>query len=336
MNKFFKGITCALVFAGLLSAVPTSANAAPKVIKVSTFASPGSSIYRSLTDMKAFIEEKTNGKYRLDIYDSFKLGTMEESYQGLGMGTLQLMVEGASNIGTFMPALSMFDLGFLFPNADVANEVLSGPLGKKICATAANKSVTPLRFVRYAFRNPFVAKDINSLADLKGAKIRASSSPMHMAMLKSMGMNPVPMPGSEVYTGLQQGVVDGFDVDFPFGFTSKWYEPTKAVAEVNHSYVVMTVFTSTKWWNKLPAEDKPIFEEAIDLFSKAQFKNQFEDEKAALEAFKKAGLKIYKPTDAEMAQLREQSKDIYKQFPKVNVELLNELRAEVARVAAAK
>lgn len=334
MNKLFKSVVCALAIASLFSA--GTAFAAPKVIKVTTHSSMSGAICRSLVEMKQFIEEKTNGKYRMDIYDQFKLGTMEEAYQGMGFGTVHMLVEGASNIGTFMPELSMLDLGFLFPNSDVADKVLSGPVGQKICAAAANKAVTPLVFVRYSFRKPFLTKDINSINDLKGVKIRASSSPMHMALLEHMGMNPVPMPGSEVYTGLQQGVIDGFDVDAPFGVNSKWYEAAKSIALIDHTYCAQILYTSTRWWNKLPAEDKPIFEEAVKVFAKAQYKNQLEDEARAEEAFKKAGLKIYVPTDAEMAQLREHCKDIYKQFPKVNLELLNELKAEVARVSAAE
>ena len=334
MNSVLKSMACVLVFAGLLSAGP--AVAAPKVIKVTTHSAMSGALCRSLVEMKQFIETKTNGKYRMDIYDQFKLGSMEEAYQGMGLGTVHMLVEGASNIGTFMPELTLLDLGFLFPDSDVADKVLSGPVGKKICAVAANKAVTPLVFVRYSFRNPFVSKDINSINDLKGVKIRASSSPMHMALLKHMGMNPVPMPGSEVYTGLQQGVIDGFDVDSPFGVNSKWYEAAKSMALINHTYCAQILYTSTKWWNSIPAEDKPVFEEAVKVFVNAQEKNQLEDERRAEEAFKKAGLKIYKPTEAELAQLLEQCKDIYKQFPKIDVELLNELRAEVDRVMASR
>lgn len=336
MNKLLNAVACGLACVGIISAVPITASAAPKVIKVTTHSSMAAALCRSLVEMKQFIEEKTDGRYRMDIYDQFKLGTMEEAYQGMGFGTVQMLVEGPSNIGTFMPELSMFDLGFLFPNSEVADKVLSGPVGQKICAATANKAVTPLAFVRYSFRNPFIKGDINSLDDLNSLKIRASSSPMHMAMLKSMGMNPVPMPGSEVFTGLQQGVVDGFDVDFPFGFTSKWYEAATSVAKIDHTYCPQILYVSTKWWNGLPAEDKPIFEEAVQVFVKAQERNQLEDEAQAEEAFKKAGIKIYVPTEEELTRMKQQSADLYKQFPKINVELLNELKAEVARVSSAQ
>lgn len=321
------------LIAALLIPAHSQAADAPKVIKATTHSAMDGSLCRSFQAMKKYIEDKTDGRYRMDIYDSFKLGTMEEAYQGMGLGTVQFLAEGPSNISTFMPALTMFDLAFIFPNSEVADEVLSGPMGKKILDAAKNKSVTPLAFTRYASRSPFVTGDINSTADLKGTKIRASSSPLHIAVLKAMGMNPTPMPGSEVYTGLQQGVIDGFDVDFPFGYNSKWYEAAKSVAVLNHSYVPQILFTSTKWWDSLPAEDKPIFEEAVQVFIDAQRKNQLEDEKRALEGIEKAGIKLYTPTPEEMAALVQSTEDLYKQFPKVDQELYKELKEAVSAAA---
>lgn len=333
MNRLFR-LSCLCALAGLLSFTP--AQAAPIPVKITTHATSSMALCRSLVTMKNFIEEKTNGKYRVDIYDQFKLGTMESAYQGMQLGTVHFLVEGPSNLSNFMPIFAMFDLGYIFPDADTADEVLSGPVGKKILAAAANKAVTPLTFVRYSYRNIYLNKPVHSLAELKGVKVRASSSPVHIAVLKAMGMNPTPMPGSEVYTGLQQGVIDGVDIDITYLVKGKWDEVCKSVVFTQHTYLPQIIYTSTRWWNKLPAEDKAVFQEAIDLYVQEQRKNVLEDEAESMQAIKEKNLSIYTPTEEEIAMLRKNTSELYKEFPKIDVTLLNELKAEAARVAAAK
>ncbi|WP_294484916.1 TRAP transporter substrate-binding protein [uncultured Mailhella sp.] len=333
MNKLFR-ISCLCLLTALIGTSP--AQAAPIPVKITTHATTSMAICRSLETMKKYVEEKTNGKYRIDIYDQFKLGTMESAYQGMQLGMVHFLVEGPSNLSNFMPIFSMFDLGYIFPDADTADEVLSGPVGKKILAAAANKAVTPLTFIRYSNRNIYLNKPVHSLADLKGVKVRASSSPVHIAVLKAMGLNPTPMPGSEVYTGLQQGVIDGVDVDITYLVKGKWDEVCKSVVFTQHTYLPQVIYTSTRWWNKLPEADRVIFQEALDLYVQEQRKNILEDEAECMQAIKDKNLSVYTPTPEEMAALKKNTSEIYKEFPKIDVNLLNELKAEAARVAAAK
>ena len=322
---------CALV---LVIALALPAGAAPIPLKVATHASDTSALGRSLQSMKQFIEEKSQGKYRVDIYGSFKLGTMESCYQGLQVGTLHFLLEAPSNLSNFIPLFQMFDLGYLFPTTDIADKVLSGPFGRKVLDMAANKTVTPLAFVRYAHRTLWSVKPVTSMADLKGNKMRASSSKVHIAVLKNMGMNPTPMAGSEVYTALQQGALEGMDVDLAYGVNTKWYEACRQLVLTNHAYLPQIFFTSTKWWNGLSAEDKALFDEAVRLLAVEQRKNQLEDDNTSMAEVKANNLGVYIPTQAEQDELARATNDIYKDFPKINVELLNELKAEVARAAA--
>ena len=113
-------------------------------------------------------------------------------------------------------------------------------------------------------------------------------------------------------------------------------EVCKSVVFTQHTYLPQIIYTSTRWWNKLPAEDKAVFQEAIDLYVQEQRKNVLEDEAESMQAIKEKNLSIYTPTEEEIAMLRKNTSELYKEFPKIDVNLLNELKAEAARVAAAK
>ena len=305
-----------------------AAQAAPIPIKITSSVADQGSVGRSVATFKKFIEEKTNGKYRIDYYGQFKLGSMENCYQGMRLGTIHFLIEGPSNISNFIPALQLFDISYIFPSEQAADKVLHGPIGDKFLKLATNKDVTSLAFLRYHYRMLFTVKKINDLrTDLKGIKVRTSNSKMQMAMLKAWGMNPTPVPGSETYTGLQQGVVEGFDSVPPYAADSRWYEPCSTGNLTNACYTPQILFTSTRWWNKLSPEDKAVFEEGIKLLVAEQEKNAEADTPRALDQLSSNGITLRTPTAEEYAWLKAQVADVYKEFPAVDPELLKEIRA---------
>ena len=305
---------------------------AAKHVKITTHGNTSHPLVVAMEEMKKFIEEKTGGEYVLDIYPSSKLGTMETCYQGMRLGTVHMVVEGPSNICKFVPAFKIFDLPYLFPNQDIADEILSGPVGKKLLADTSNPSVTMLRFLHYGSRVLFTTTPVNSANDLKGKKIRASGSPVHIAALEAFGISSVPMPVTEIYTSLQQGVIDGTDVDIPGQFTNRWYEKANHAFMSRHIYVPHLLMVSTAWWNKLPQDVKKVFEEAADMYCKRSRELLIENEVTSLDAMKEKGLVVTEMKPEEVALWKEETKDLYKQFPDIPADLLNSIRAEVARL----
>lgn len=319
-----KKLLTALAVFGLITSA-ASAQAAPISVKLSTHASPSSALFTALSEMKSYVETQTNGKYQIDLYDSYKLGNMEASYQGLQVGTVQLLVEGPSNLSNFIPMFQIFDMGFIFPNADIADQVLCGPIGQKILKQAANKVAIPYCFLRNNNRELWTTKPVTKVEDLKGMKLRGSSSKSHIALLKAMGLTPIPMAGSEVYTGLQQGVIEGVDVTLGYGTASKWYEAAPNLFLSNHVYLPQILYVSTRWWNKLPEEDRAIFEEGFKRYQDKERTLSQAEEKESLEYLAKNGVKITTPTAEQYAQMAEMVKDVPSEFPKVDHALLKEL-----------
>ena len=291
------------------------------------------SLGRSLDSMKQYIEKESKGKYRVDIYYSAKLGTMESAYQGLKLGTVQMMLEGPSNLTGFIPVYQMFDLPFLFPSDDVANAVLGGPLGDKILKMTKNDAVTPMRFVPYAHRQFWSIFPIKNMESMNGIKMRSTSSRVHLAVLKALKMNPTPMPASEVYTGLQQATIEGFDLPVAYGMTYRWHEPCKSVFLSNHVFLSQFLIVSNKWWDKLPDEDKEIFKRGIDLLVEVQKTNLAKEEEESTRILKEQGYIFYTPTAEEKEAMIKATAGIENQFPNIDKALLKELRDEVAKLS---
>lgn len=295
-------------------------------IKVAFHASENLSLGRSLATMKEFIEKESKGKYRVDVYYSLKLGTVETAYQGLRLGTIQMMLEGASNLTVFNPLFMAFDMPFLFPSDEVGNAVVSGPFADKVMKMARNSDITPVRVVPYTHRQFWTTEPVSNYGQLKQKKIRATSSKIHLAVLKALNINGTPMPVSEVYTALQQGVVDGFDMPVGYGITFGWHEASKGIIMDYHMFHPQFFILSTRWWDKVPAEDKPMFERAFDLLVETQKKNLEAEEAGGLERMKARGITVYYPTAEERAQLIKATEGLEKQFPQINMDLVREMR----------
>lgn len=324
MSTVIKTLACFLA----LTAVPISiAQAGPIPVKIASSIADQGSVGRSVATFKTYIEDKTNGKYRVDYYGQFKLGSMENCYQGMKLGTIHFLIEGPSNMSNFIPSYQIFDICYLFPSEKAADKVLRGPIGDKFLKLGTSPDVTALSFLRYHYRMLFTVKTPMDLTkDLKGIKVRTSNSKMQMAMLKAWGMNPTPMPGSETYTGLQQGVVEGFDSVPPFAADSRWYEPCSTGTFTNACYTPQILFTSTLWWNKLPPADRTIFEEGIRILVEEQRKNAEEDTLRAISQLKEHGIQLKTPNAEEYLWLKARVADIYKDFPSVDPALLEEVR----------
>ena len=316
---------------GLLMGYAGPAQAA-KHVKITTHGNTSHPLVVAMEEMKQYIEEKTGGEYVLDIYPSSKLGTMETCYQGMRFGTVHMVVEGPSNICKFVPAFKIFDLPYLFPNQDIADEILAGPVGRKLLADSSNSSVTMLRFLHYGSRVLFTTTPVNCADDLKGKKIRAAGSPVHIAALDAFGISSVPMPVTEIYTSLQQGVIDGTDVDIPGQYINRWYEKANHAFLSRHIYVPHLLMVSTSWWNKLPQDVKKVFEDAADRYCERTRELLLENDVTSLNAMKEKGLVVTEMKPEEVALWKEKTKDLYKQFPDIPAELLNSIRAEVARL----
>ncbi len=327
---FSKKFTTCAISLGLIfaTAVPSFAAIA---LKAATPANAESYVYKAYTEMGKYIEEKSNGKYKLEIYESAKLGNPDTVNQGIQFGTIHFAQEGTGNMSAFTPVANVFELPFVFGSIEDFRKIFNGPMADVVYEKMSTKTIRYLGVAEIGFRKMFVNDQVNSLAELKTKRIRTTLSKTHNAAISAMGMNATPMPMMEVFTAIQQGVVDGLDLDFFWASMFNIHEVAPYVYETDHLVTPQVLVTGERWWSSLPKKDQAMFEEAVKVFIATSNKYNEEDQKKALDVMNKANVKFIQPTAADKAAMVKSVQPLYDKLPKDQAELMKEIKAALAK-----
>ena len=162
-----------------------------------------------------YVEEETKGAITVSVHHSGSLSTNERELLEMAQaGTVDFAMGATTYVLGWSPSMKVFDVPFLFESVDHFRKVIRGPVGKIMEDECAQHGVVLLGQILPGFRSIFTSKkEIRSLADLKGLKIRSMESPVYINMFKALDMLPTPMPSSELFTALQTGVVDAGEND---------------------------------------------------------------------------------------------------------------------------
>ncbi len=200
------------------------------------------------------LEELSKGKIDVQVYPSSQLYKDNAVLKAIRLDSVQMAAPSFSKFGRIVPQLALFDLPFLFKDIDHLHRVQDGVVGKKLKAMVTKKGYVALNFWDNHFKQLSSSKKaLIAPSDAKGQKFRIMSSKVLEAQFHAVGANPQMMPFSEVYSGLQQGVIDGQENTNSNIFTKKFYEVQKYLTVSNHGYLGYLVVMSKKFWNKLPS-----------------------------------------------------------------------------------
>ena len=310
--KRLLAVLCA--FALVLGCVPGAAQAA-KTIKIAYTNIPEHPQGVAFAKFKERLEAQSNGKFKVDLIDSGKYGNPDSIVKGLQMGVLQIGAESTSIFSVFDRRLMLFDMPYLFPSYEAADLILDGEVGRELSKTLEKNGCINMGYMELGFRQLFSSKPVKSLEDAKGLKVRATPSKAHIAILRSLGMNPTPMAWGEVFTGLQQRTVDAIDVDINLGWFWRFYEVTKYMTLSRHFYTPHMVLVSKRFWSSLSAEDQKMISEIMAQCIQEQRQLSRKNEKEFLERMQKeCGMTILDLTDQERERWIRSSKDVPAEF----------------------
>ena len=281
---------------------------------------------------KELVETRSDGRFRVDIYDSSKFGNFDSVVQGLQTGMLQMGSASTPNLAPFSDDFLIFDMPFLIPSYEASDLITDGPIGRGASDALEKTGILGLGYIEIGFRHLFNSKrPIEKLEDCEGLKIRATSSKAHIATLKSMGVNPTPIAWGEVYTALQQGTVDGIDIDLNLAWFNNFHEVNKNLTLVGSLYSPHLVMISKRFYDSLNPMDQILFLEAfteMKLFERNRIRN---NEEMILEKFKEVGVNVVKLSDEERARFAEATKGVYAQFEeRIGKDLIEEARETIA------
>lgn len=264
--------------------------------------------------MAKSLKEKTNGAIDMQVFPNGQLGGNErEVIEALQLGNVTMTVVNGAVISNFVPKADVFNLPFIFRDIQHLYKALDGEPGNIIAKELEAKNLKVLAWYANPDRHIFTtSKPVTKLEDLKGQKIRVTQSPVSIKTFNSLGALATPMAYGELYSGLQQGVVDGAENDW-FGIRGmKFYEVAKNISITGHFMVACPVMVNLKWFNSLPPEQQKALQEAA-IEGRTAMRNYMETEmKKVEEDVVKKGGKVYKVENLDA--FRKAVEPVYKEF----------------------
>ncbi|WP_457562283.1 TRAP transporter substrate-binding protein [Caminibacter pacificus] len=255
--KFLKGMVSLALLASM-------SFAAEYVIKFSHVVSPNTPKGKAADYFAKRVEELSHGRIKVEVYPNAQLGKDKVILRKMKFNTVQMAAPSFSKFTGLVPQLGLFDLPFLFKNEDHLHRVLDGKVGQKLLDMVTKKGYVALAYWDNGFKQLTDSKrPLIKPSDCKGLKFRVMSSKVLIEQFKALGAIPVVLPFSEVYSALQQGVVDGQENTISNIYTKKFYEVQRYMTMSNHGYLGYMVVMSKKFWNKLPADLKAVVKQAI-------------------------------------------------------------------------
>jgi len=253
-------------------------------------------VHEAMVYMADLIAEKSKGKLKIEIYPSSQLGSEKQSLELLQIGSLGMTKVSAAVMENFSPDLKVLGYPYIFKDDAHRFKIYDGKIGKKLLSGSEQFWLKGLTYFDAGNRS-FYTKDtpIDSPKDLEGLKLRVMQSPTAIEMVKDFGGSPTPISWAELYTSLQQGVVDGAENNLPSFYTSKHYEVCKYFSKNEHTSIPDILVIGTLTWNKLNEQEKGWLMEAVEEATVLQRKLWEDAEREALTEIKKAGVQIIYP-----------------------------------------
>ena len=236
---------------------------------------PDTPIYVTGVKFKQSVEQKSNGRIKVELYPGGVLGDQLALVSGVRTGAIDMGIMVGWSLATVEPSLVLPDLPFLFNNVESARKLLDGPAGKKMLSYLDPKGVKGLAWSELGFRGIIGNKRIQTAADVKGVKIRVVENPLYLATWRAAGANPVPLAQGEVYLALKQGAIDAVDTNYEAFYGQKFYEASSYMAVTDHMYTAAVIGINLPRFNALPPDLQKVVLEAaedakLESWAKAQ------------------------------------------------------------------
>ncbi len=309
-------------------AVPTGTVRAQKTELSLGHMAPTTFYYHTLAiRFKEMLEKKSGDKVTVKLYPAGQLGQEKELLEGEKIGSVDMAITMTSLLALWEPQMTYIDIPYLYHDIDHATKVLNGPVGMSINKKLEDHGIMVLACYNLGFRSIYNRKrPIFKPADLAGMKHRVIQNPLHVDLFNALGAKAVPLNWGEVYSALQQGVIDSVDNNPPSYETMKHYEVAPYFSVTNHLYTASVLTMSKKRFDSLPKDlqaeivdiSKALIPEAVQITRDLDYKiigklvteNKVQFNTADLDAFAKASKAV---------------SDKYSQ--KVGMELIEKIRA---------
>ncbi|MBD2844176.1 TRAP transporter substrate-binding protein [Paenibacillus sp. IB182496] len=276
---------------------------------------------------KELVEAETDGAVRIDIFNNGVLGNEDETMEQVLDGTLDIAaVVADSSFANIVPEMNVFGIPYLFRDLEHVYATLDGEVGQDLIALADAKDMKFLGFWEIGLRQLTNSKrEVAEPSDLEGLKIRVQPSPVWEAHMSALGASATPIAFNELYSAMDQGVVDGQENPLNTIYSMKFYEVQQYLSLTNHTYSPAAVAMSTDTWESLTEAQQGIVEEAFLAAQQYQREELARINATILDEIKETGVVVTEPDIAAFREATRNVKDVLsKQVP---AELIERIEA---------
>ncbi len=312
MLRFKLKLYVLAVLSVLFIIVPASAKT---TLKMATVTPDHHAYTQGAREFARLVEEGTQGNVIIKVYGGGQLGKGErELLEGLQLGTIDLAVTATGPVSNFSEDMGVVDLPFLFTSNEHVDKVLDGPIGRSLLDGLENANIKGLAFFENGFRNfTNSKKSLTRPKDFNGLKFRTMENPVHLASVRQLGAQAVPMSWGEVYTSLQTGVIDGQENPVAIVYAFKLSEVQRYLSLTGHFYSPAPVSMSLKKFKSLKPEYQKVFLDSALKAAAYERKLIRDNEAKQLAALKEQGMVV---SEVDKAVFVEAMAPVYEQFGK--------------------
>lgn len=296
-------------------------------LRVAIGATADSALGQGVEYFGKVLDEKSDGKIKVELNAGSVLGGDREVIEGVGLGTIEMCNIATGALANFSDEFLPLDLPYVVTDRETAYEVLDGEMGKKILDSLETTGIYGMSFWELGFRDLYNTKKIiEHPKDLQGLKIRVMENDIYISLFNGLGAYATPMSIGEVFTALQQGTIDGHDNPIGPTLTAKFYEADKNCTKTHHAYSATVNMINREFFDRLPEEYQQWIIEADAEAKDYERKLVLEEEEQSYKAWEEAGGTITEIDINEWAESSNFVIDSYKD--KINMDLINALRGK--------
>jgi len=295
----------------LLGILSCAEKGQPLILKAALSQNPSEPQVRAVERFAELVAEGTQGRVQVQIYPNNQLGNQRDVVEGLQMGSVEL-ANIASVMASFVPEVNLFELPFLFDGSEHFDVVVDGSIGQSLAPAFRRRGLHLLGYFDAGERHIMTTGGpIESLEDLTGLKIRTMENRLHLAAFQAFGANPLPMAYGELYTALEQGVIDGAEAADPNYYAKRFYEPAPFWARVGWIHLMEYVVMSREFYDGLSPEDREVIDEAARIMIRQERTWYRAEADSALQHLREGGVTITYP---DRGPFREAARTVYEEW----------------------
>jgi TRAP-type transport system periplasmic protein len=329
MKKILFSALCMFVVAW---AAPELAFCQKTKIRFGHVAPPIHGQHKGALHFKELVELNSNGRIEVSVHPAGQLGGEMALVEQIQSGTLEMGSIGDPTLTNLIPQVALFTLPFFYPNKEAVEKIWSGEVGRKVAKSFPAKGMLFLSWSGNGFRDFGNSKiAIHKPSDLASLKIRTQESPVFIESYKALGVNAAPIPWPEVFSSLQQGVVDGLDLPYNGMWMAKTYEALKYITLCGWTYSGIIFTINKKFYESLPPDLQAVVKEAAYEAGRVSLAINYQDDLTALSGLKSKGLSINTLTPEEREPFRKLVAPVHENWKKkIDEDIYNEAAKVIA------